>query len=95
MPINKTFKQLLNEDLSLSLIIQIMLGFPAQMMLDEGIMALLFGINFIAYWVVAILIMLRAKQAYTKTDLFYLKFGILINIPLIYSACGIATYLKP
>ncbi len=94
MPTHKTFKQLLREDLSLSLIIQAVVGIPCHMMLDGGGMALLFRLNFTAYWVVAILIMLKAKQAYTKTDLFYLKFGILINIPLIFSANAIATYLK-
>ena len=82
--IYKNFKELLRDDLSLSLIIQLMLGFFAHLMLDGGIMELLFAVNFLAYWILFLCILLRAVREYTWGDLFYIKFGILINIPLIY-----------
>ena len=85
MKVEKKFKQLLNEDMTLALIIQLIFGlFSSGMHADTGFWYL-FMINFSAYWAAFLCIFFRAKNKYTRGDLFYIKYGNLINIFLMYA----------
>ncbi|UDQ98679.1 hypothetical protein AAEX28_01000 [Lentisphaerota bacterium WC36G] len=93
-PDKKKLKLLFKDDISLSLVIQFLIGGFSGLSLDGGILETLFMVNFFTYWSTTIMLMLRARTKYTKGDLIYIKFGILINIPLVFIANVIAFKIK-